>query len=543
VTITAVDDAIYEGDHPCSILLGDPASADVSYDALTDTDTADVLAAVTDNDFADVSISKTDGLTASIPGAAITYTIIVSNAGPSSAASITVSDTMPSSLTGINWTSVSTGGAVCPASGSGSTLNEVIDLPMSATCTFTVHATIDPAAVGTITNTVNASVGGSLPDLDPNNNTAIDTTELAGITVNPVSGLITTEAGGTAQFSIVLHTQPTADVTIGLTSSLPTEGSLGVTDVTFTAANWNTPQFVTVTGVDDAIADGNTAYTIDTGAAVSADSVYNGFNPADVSVTNSDDDSAGMVVTPAAFSLTEGLNGTYQIRLLTTPSIIPVTVLVEFPTEQLTVNGNNAPFFLTFNDTNPQTIPFSVLTTFDINTTRELTITHTVIGSTAPEYPIGMAQAVTLTILDFPPPPPTPLCEDHNFDEGGVVRSSTSDALGYAINCRVLYQNGRPTTWLGNDLYGEENLGVPGLTELGIQQAVDIFSPPGMTYFEGGAVFCVRGSGSLIWMAASGIPRHPEIIGSYTVPDFPGFTCATLFEPGTLILVRDNPIR
>src|SRR5690606_21106974 len=28
-----------------------------------------------------------------------------------------------------------------------------------------------------------------------------------------------------------------------------------------------------------------------------------------------------------------------------------------------------------------------------------------------------------------PPPPPTPLCEDHNFAEGGVVRSSTVDGL------------------------------------------------------------------------------------------------------------------
>ena len=63
-----------------------------------------------------------------------------------------------------------------------------------------------------------------------------------------------------------------------------------------------------------------------------------------------------------------------------------------------------------------------------------------------------------------------------------------------------------------------------------------------MTYFEGGAVFCLRGEGTLIWLAASGQPRHAEIIGSYTVPEFPGFTCATLFEPGTLVLVTHNPL-
>ena len=73
-------------------------------------------------------------------------------------------------------------------------------------------------------------------------------------------------------------------------------------------------------------------------------------------------------------------------------------------------------------------------------------------------------------------------------------------------------------------------------------QAIDIFSPVGWTYFEGGAVFCLRGSGTLIWMAAKNTPRVAEIIGSYTVDDFPGFTCATLFEPGTFVLVRENPL-
>jgi hypothetical protein len=141
-----------------------------------------------------------------------------------------------------------------------------------------------------------------------------------------------------------------------------------------------------------------------------------------------------------------------------------------------------------------------------------------------------------------PPPPEVPTCDVHNFEPGGVVRSSVSDALGSAINCRVLYQNGASTTWLGYDLYSSGNLGVPGLVDLGVQQAIDIFSLAGATYFEGGAVFCLRGTGTLIWLAASNSPRHAEIIGSYSVPEFPGFTCATLFEPGTLVLVSENPV-
>ena len=65
-------------------------------------------------------------------------------------------------------------------------------------------------------------------------------------------GLATTEAGGTATFTVVLNTQPTADVTIALSSSDTTEGTVGPASLTFTTANWNVAQTVTVTGVDDA---------------------------------------------------------------------------------------------------------------------------------------------------------------------------------------------------------------------------------------------------------------------------------------------------
>lgn len=176
-----------------------------------------------------------------------------------------------------------------------------------------------------------------------------------------------------------------------------------------------------------------------------------------------------------------------------------------------------------------------------------LTDDPTVLGKSDPTSftvaaaPESTPEPMPEVVATQPPPPETPLCENHNFDENGVVRSSVADALGYAVNCRVLYQNGKPTDWLGGDLYSAGSIGIPGIVELGVQTAVDIFSPPGRNVFEGGAVFCLRGEGTLIWIAASGQPRHAEIIGSYTVPEFAGFTCATLFEPGTLVVVNQLP--
>jgi len=140
----------------------------------------------------------------------------------------------------------------------------------------------------------------------------------------------------------------------------------------------------------------------------------------------------------------------------------------------------------------------------------------------------------------LPPPPEMPFAE-MGMAEDSVVRSGIPDALQYAIYGRILYQNGSPTTHFGAALYDIGAIGVEGVQALGILQAVDIFSPVNVTYFEGGAVFCLQGEGTLIWLAARNAPRIAEIIGSYEVEEFPGFTCATLFEPGTLVLVRENP--
>ncbi|MBI5056776.1 MAG: hypothetical protein HZB61_09200 [Nitrospirae bacterium] len=112
----------------------------------------------------------------------------------------------------------------------------------------------------------------------------------ASIIINPTSGLATTEAGGRATFTVKLNSRPTANVTIGISSSDTTEGRVSPASLTFTSANWNTAQTVTVRGVNDYITDGDIAYSIITAAAVSADVNYNGMNAANVSVTNKDND-------------------------------------------------------------------------------------------------------------------------------------------------------------------------------------------------------------------------------------------------------------
>jgi Ca2+-binding RTX toxin-like protein len=158
--------------------------------------------------------------------------------------------------------------------------------------TFTVPILQDSLVEGNETFNValsSATGGGTLGSPSSAVVTIVDD-DVAGITVTPTSGLLTTEAGGKATFTVKLNSQPTATVTIGLSSSDTTEGTVSPASLTFTQSNWSTPQTVTVTGVDDQIVDGNIAYTIVTAAAVSTDANYNGRNAADVSVVNIDND-------------------------------------------------------------------------------------------------------------------------------------------------------------------------------------------------------------------------------------------------------------
>ena len=145
--------------------------------------------------------------------------------------------------------------------------------------------------------------------------------DTAGITVTTISGS-TTEAGGTATFTIVLISEPTADVTIGISSSNTDEGTVSTATLTFTSANWNTPQTVTVTGVDDALADGNVSYTIILGSVSSVDLIYDGLNPDDVNVINIDNENT----TPTLSSLapsglvdgSESVSLTHEFTFVTT---------------------------------------------------------------------------------------------------------------------------------------------------------------------------------------------------------------------------------
>ncbi len=90
--------------------------------------------------------------------------------------------------------------------------------------------------------------------------------------------------GSTAQFTVVLNTAPTAPVTLNLSVSDVTEATLSTNTLVFNGVNWNIPQVVTITGLEDWIIDGDQSITLVTASTSSADPTYNGINASDFPV-------------------------------------------------------------------------------------------------------------------------------------------------------------------------------------------------------------------------------------------------------------------
>ena len=151
---------------PAGVTDPDPAN-----NSATDTDTL--------TPEADLSITKTDGQTTVQAGTPITYTIVVSNPGPSDVLGATVADTVPAAITGATWTCVGAGGGTCTAAGSGN-INDTVNLPSGASVTYTLTGTIAPGTTGTLDNTATVAAPAGVTDPDPADNSATDSNTVVG---------------------------------------------------------------------------------------------------------------------------------------------------------------------------------------------------------------------------------------------------------------------------------------------------------------------------------------------------------------------------
>ncbi len=193
---------------------------------------------------ADLAISKSNGQSAVVPGEQTTYTIIVTNTGPSVVTGATVLDAFPS-LNDVTWNCTGSGGGECPAANGSGNLDDPVNLAVGSRVTFTATGTVDPAARGSLTNTATVTVPLGVTDPSLSNNSASDIDSLT-----PKADLLVTKsaspnpviAGNILTYSlIVTNFGPSNATEVTLVDQLP---STGVTFVSVTPSQGSCSQGV-----------------------------------------------------------------------------------------------------------------------------------------------------------------------------------------------------------------------------------------------------------------------------------------------------------
>ncbi|MBD1828331.1 DUF4347 domain-containing protein [Microcoleus vaginatus GB1-A2] len=389
ITLDVLGDTLVEPDETIAVTLSSPTSPGVTPTITTATATT----TITNDDKAGLTVNPISGLTTSEVGGKAEFTVKL-NAQPTANVSIGLrSDNVAEGTVSTNSLTFTPANYNQPQT---ITVSGIDDLVADGPQPYKI---VTAAAVSTDANYNN---------LDPDDVAVTNTdNDTPGITINPTAGLTTGEDGTKANFAVVLNTQPIADVTIGLNTDNVAEGTVSTNSLTFTPANWNTPQPVTVTGVNDSIADGDIDYKIVTGLAVSTDANYSNRDVADVTITNKDDDTAGVSITPTETTATEGgVNGSYGIKLTSQPRS-PVTITLTTG-EQIEAI---APVTFTADNWNvAQTLTVKAADDTIVEGAHSGNIAHSV-SSTDAKYNEIVVPGVTVAIADndvAPTPTPTP---------------------------------------------------------------------------------------------------------------------------------------
>ena len=235
ITVQSIEDNMM-GNHSDNIIISvNDALSDDPFDPLAD---INVPVTIINNDIADIIVNP--GTVTVAENGTVTFAVSLS-AGPSSGnvvidlvsnnLSVATIDKAQLTFTNLNW-----------------------NVPQIVTVTGVNNNTI-PNTSTTISLTVNNALSDNDFDgLTDVVNVNVTNDDVAGFTVNPLA-LSINEGGPAGTFTIVLTAQPLTNVVFDLINAAPVYVT-NVAQVTFTNANWNVPQVVSVTAIEDAL-DGN----------------------------------------------------------------------------------------------------------------------------------------------------------------------------------------------------------------------------------------------------------------------------------------------
>ena len=438
VTLTALEDADATND---DTTLTHSASGVTEYDSLT---AVDLVVTVTDNDTAGLTLTPA-GTTRTVAEGSTneTYTVALTSA-PSSTVTVSITPqdgevtTAPASLAfdDSNWSTPQT--VTLTALEDADATNDETTLTHSASGVTEYDDLTDVDLVVTVTDN-----------------------DTAGLTLTPAATTRTVAEGSTNEtYTVALTSAPSSTVTVSIT---PQNGEVTTApaSLAFDDSNWSTPQTVTLTALEDADATND-----DTTLTHSASGVteYDDLTAVDLVVTVTDNDTAGLTLTPAGTTRTvaEGSTSeTYTVALTSAPSST-VTVSITPQDGEVTT----APASLAFDDSNwstPQTVTLTALEDADA-TNDDTTLTHSASGVTEYDSLTAVDLVVTVTDNDTAGLTLTPAATTRTVAEGSTSETYTvalTSAPSSTVTVSITPQDGEVTTAPASLAFDDSNWSTP----------------------------------------------------------------------------------
>ena len=401
VTVKAAEDEDAVTDADVTLVHAISSADDSFYNALAD---QSVTVSITENDAAGVTINPTTLTVTEGDATGASYTVVLTSQ-PAGDVRVTVSGHSGTDLTL-----------------SGTTLTSNVLTFTTANWdtaqTVTVKAAEDDDAVTdadvTLTHAI-SSTDDSTYDALANQSVTVTITEndAVGVTISPTTLTVTEGDATGVSYTVVLTSQPAGDVTITISGHANTDLSISGTtlsgddELTFTTANWDTAQTVTVKAAedDDAVTDADV--TLVHAISSTDDSVYNALADQSVTVSITENDAVGVTISPTTLTVTEGdATGLSYTVVLTSQPAGDVTVTVsghsgtDLSIESTGLNEDGELTFTTETWDTAQTVTVKAAEDDDADTDADVTLTHAISSTDDSTYNALANQSVTVSITE-----------------------------------------------------------------------------------------------------------------------------------------------
>ncbi|NEO55191.1 MAG: tandem-95 repeat protein [Okeania sp. SIO3B5] len=440
INVAAIDDLIVEGNH-IGTISHVATSEDINYNGL---EISQVTTNITDNDTAGVSINPTD-IDATEGGATGSYEVVLT--------------TQPTAQVTINF---DTGNQILP-------INSITfddtnwNIPQQIPVAALDDLIAEDNHIGTISHQV-ISTDESYNAIQASQVTVdITDNDTAAVSITPQQTTVT-EDGGLGNYEIVLTTPPTADVTINLNTD--DQVQTVPTSINFTPENWNIPQPITISAIDDDILEGGQHLSRIIHQAISDDFNYNLIEISQVTVDITDNDeeietNPQVIITESDGNtiLTAGNSDTYNIVLASSPTT-PVDITITPPPQIDIGAGAGIPIIRSFDEENGTT-PQTVTVTAVEDVTANFDIFHSGsidgIGTNLEFFVDGIpTNIVTANVIEIPPGFGSISGIKFQDDNGdGIQNSGEVGIPGFRvyldINNNNNFETGEPSAITNND--------------------------------------------------------------------------------------------